>query len=423
MSGHRRILIVARHPSAAGGAIALARAGREMGHRMDVMADGPAWPILRESGVGRVRRYDGPRRIDDAEWRRPAAATARVEAMVTWLMRDLARARPDVVLLTDATEQIGPDQASAVAAARLGIPSVRVRDAWGTAAGLETRRMRGRVPITLQREALATRYLEIDAMGARLSHRRLGIPRGRLDVMDGLYTLDRVVGRATRARRIRARRAIGVGRDVPLVVFFTQPTRRERAECDALDAFVDGMNAADLGARGVVLATQEHPREADPSDGRRGLHWTWARATRRYRGSVIDLTGRVLAQRTLAFEDTLLAADVFGSSYSNASIEATALGATANADLPDAWRGIGCHVACPARVRQTMAANRAGLRAVPFASGAMPIVRRASEIAPLLSRLLFTPAARRPFFAAMRRRRHLGRTCARVVRAAIALTD
>lgn len=338
-------------------------------------------------------------------------------------MRDLGRTRPDVVLLTDATEQIGPDQALAVAASRLGIPCVRVRDAWGTAAGLETRAMRGRVPTDLRREALATRYLEIDAIGARLSHRRLGIPRDRLDVIDGLYTLDRVAGRATRARRVRARRFLGLGPDVPLVVFFTQPTRRERAEADALDAFVDGMNAAGLGARGVVLATQEHPREADRTDGRKGLHWTADRVARRYRGPILDLTGRVVERRTLAFEDTLLAADVFASSYSNASIEATALGATAMANVPAAWRGIGCHVACPARVRQTMAANRAGLRAVPFAeSGAMPVVRRAAEIGPLVSRLLFTPAARRPFFAAMRRR-DLGRTCARVVAAAIALTD
>lgn len=415
------ILIAARHPSAAGGVVALRSAARRRGIRVEVFASGPAWPILQRQRWARLRsfatvpvryprvpEYTGAERIDPDAWRHPAAALRRVELMVAWLGEYLKAVRPSVVVLTDATEQLGADQLLAIAASRAGIPSVRVRDAWGTAAGLENSSWRGVVPDAVRREALATRYLEIDARGVTLSAARLGIGRPRLRAVHGLFTLDRLVGRATPARRMRARRRLGLHADEKLIVYFVQPTRRETAEPDALDAFLSAANAAGLGSRKVVLATQEHPREADPSDGRLGLHWAAKQAAAVYRGRVVNLTPLVLERAVVSFEDTQLASDVFASSYSNASVEATALGAGGRS-LSPAQRPIGLHVTCPAAVRRVVRANRSGMSVMPFAeSGAVPCARQADTIAPLVTDLLFRPTSRTPYFRAMHKRWRLG---------------
>jgi len=395
---------------------------------VEILASGPAWSNLTASRLPHVYSfrtarerypslpvYAGPERIERDDWTRPVRARRLVEQMVAWLVCYLAESRPSAILLTDATEQLGADQLLAIAASRVGIPTVRVRDAWGTAAGVENRAWRDRLSVALRREALATRYLEIDERGVELSARRLGIPRNRLRAVRGLYTLDRLVGRATPARRARARQRIGVGPNEPLVVFFVQPTHRERAEVEALDAFVGAMNRAGLGTRGVILATQEHPREADPADGRLGLNWAAARATAAYDGRVVNFTPLVIGQRTVSFEDTMMAADVFASSYSNASIEATALGASAVGLRPEECP-IGFHTLCPAGVRRTMRTTRAGMTIMPFAAQrALPYATRAGDIAPAVARLLFRPSSREAHFRVLRRRWHLGACADRVL--------
>lgn len=420
--------MAARHPSAAGGVVAIAAAARRRHLGVEVLASGPALSSLTARRMRHVYSFDtvrrrypalpiftGPERIEREEWARPTRARRLVEEMVTWLTGYLAASRPSAVLLTDATEQIGADQLLAIAASRAKIPCVRVRDAWGTGEGVETRAWRGRLPDQMRAEALATRYLEIDDQGVELSARRLGIPRDRLRAVQGLYTLDRLVGRATAARRARARRRIGVGQQEPLVVFFVQPTHRERAEVEALDAFVAAMNTAGLGARSVTLATQEHPREGDPADGRLGLHWAAARAAAAYSGRVINLTPLVIERGAVTFEDTMVAADVFASSYSNASIEATVLGAS-SAGLRADERPIGFHTLCPGAVRRTMRATRAGMTIMPFATqGALPYATRPADIGPAVTRLLFRPASREAHYRILRRRWHLGASTERVI--------
>ena len=429
-----KILIAARHPSAAGGAASIARAARRRRIGVECFATGPAWVSLLARGIPDVYcfatadaryvglpRYRGPARIENEDLNRPTVVRRQVDAMVAWLTAYLLASRPSVIVLTDATEQLGADQLLAVAATRLGIPTIRVRDSWGTAVGVETRAMRGLLPEPLRRQGLATRYLEIDPRGIELSVRRLGLPRNRLHSVGGLYTLDRLVGRATASRHLKARQAIGVAPGVPLVTYFTQPTRRERAEVMALDAFVAGMNRAGLAAKGVVLATQEHPREADPADGELGLNWTAKRAAAAYQGAVINLSPKVLLQRTVSFEDTMAASDVFASSYSNASIEATALGASAVKSLPIRRRPVGFHSLCPGAVRSTMALSRAGLRLTPFGeSGAVAMATAPSQIGTLLSQLLLRPSSRRAHFRAMGRN-GIGRCADRIIDEAIGL--
>ena len=208
---------------------------------------------------------------------------------------------------------------------------------------------------------------------------------------------------------------MGVGPREPLVVFYVQPTGREVAEPEALDAFVEAMNAAGLGQRGVTLATQEHPREADSADGRLGLNWAALRARAAYAGRVINLTPLVLGRRGVSFEDTMIAADVFASSYSNASIEATALGASARG-LPAGQCPIGFHSLCPGAVRRTMRDTRAGMTIMPFAShGALPHALAPGDIGPAVARLLFRPSSREAHFTILRKRWRLGASADRVL--------
>lgn len=431
----RHILIAARHPSAASGAVSLAAAARRRRLGVEILATGPAFTSLTGRGIGSVysfqtarqrypslTAYAGPDRIEDDDWRRPTHARRLVEQMVRWLHSYLLVSRPSAVVLTDANEHLGADQLLALAANRAGIPSVRVRDAWGTAAGIENRRWEGRLPSALRREALATRYLEIDAQGVEMSARRLGIPRSRLSAVDGLFTLDRLVGRATAARRLRTRRRLGIGPVERIIMFFAQPTRRECAEVAALDAVVNAMNAAGMGPRGVTLATQEHPREADPSDGRLGHNWAAARAVARYEGRVINLTPSVFVRLSVSFEDTMVAADVVTSSYSYSSIETTVLGATGDGLLA-AQRPIGVHI-LPDGVRQRMKATRAGMSITPFAAqGALPHATKLADIAPMLTQLLFQPSSREGYFRTLRRRWHPGRSSMRVIDEVIELVN
>jgi hypothetical protein len=433
----RTMVVAARHPSAAGGAVALARAARRRRFGVEVFASGPAWSGLSARGMAGLcsfatahtrypglAAFTGPERIERELRARPAEVRRQVERMVTWLQRYLAEARPTVVVLTDATEQLGADQLLAVAARRNGIPTLRVRDAWGTGEGIETRAWRDILPDALRREGLATRYLEIDEQGVELSVRRLGIPRARLKALHGLYTLDRLVGRATPARRARVRRVMGVAPGERLVIFFVQPTFRERAEVDALDACIAALGTMSRNGKSVTIATQEHPREADPADGRSGLNWAAARARATYQGRVINLTPLVLGPSAdTSFEDTMVAADVFASSYSNASIETTVLGATA-AGLPSHQRPIGFHTLCPARVRTTMRATRAGMDIMPFASlNALPHAVTPQAIASTLSRLLFRPESREVYFKNMRRHWSPGDCADRVIDEALQLVN
>lgn len=430
-----KLLIVARHPSAGAGAAALVAAARRLGVLSECFASGPALAGLKERRVSRVVSFDSARhrypglpaypgveRIEHETLRCPQEAVRQLEIMADWLTMFLVASRPTAIVLTDATEQVGVDQVMAIAATRAGIPAVRVRDSWGTAVGIETRAARRWVPTQLRREGLAARYLEIDALGVQLSAKRLGLPADRLSAVGGLFTLDRVIGMATRARRGRVRRQLGLAHNTPLVAYLAQPTRRESSEEAAFDTFLRAVTSSDFAAQGMVLATQEHPREADPADGRLGLHWTAMRAARVYGGRVIDLTSEVLERRRLAFDDVIASSDVFVSSYSNASVEATAMGATAGDSVPVDCRPIGMHLACPAHVRRTMAATRAGQRLHPFgASGAVPTAMRGEDIAPMLADLLRRPATRLRYFSRMRRIGRPGRCAERIVRTAISM--
>lgn len=420
-----KVLIVARHPSAGGGAIALAAEARRRHFGVEIFASGPALTSLTAQHVRGVssfaaaRRgsrplpaYRGPERF---EWPGGPHTQSAIEGMADWLTRYVVSSQADAVIATDATEQLGPDQLIAIAASRAGIPCVRVRDAWGIAAGLETRPWRGRVAAGLRRESLASLYLEIDHVGVELSRRVLGLPSERLRSLDGLYTLDRFAGSATATRRGRARRSLGIGLREPVVLLFTQPTRRETAEVDFVEVFVHAMTRQRLAERGVVLVTLEHPRESDASDGRFGAHWTAACAGAGYRGRVIDLAGRLTGAPGFTFEDAMIAADVVASSYSNASIEATALGATGRG-LATEHRPIGLHSYAPATVRRVFRRSRAGLRMVPMAAGgALPCAETRRAIGPLVSRLLFQPRTREPYFRRLRQQWHAGSATARVM--------
>lgn len=422
-------MIAARHPGAARGAVALARGAHGRDIDVEFLATEPAFSMLATTMRERVytfatakRRYpalptyDGPERIENDDLRNGAPAAAALGSMAAWLHRYLGESKPDAVVMTDANEQLGVEQVIAVPAGQLGIPSVRVRDSWGTATGVETNATRGILPEPWRASAVATGYFEIDRRGAELSVNRLGIPEDRLVVLNGLYTLDTVVGSVTEESYAAARAAVGAAPDEPLIVYFAQPTRGEYAELQAFDAFVTELNRAGLGEQGVVLATQEHPREADPRDGLFGLNWAARHAATAYRGKVINLTPKILIEKSVRFEQTMQAADVFASSYSNSSIEATALGATATSAMPTRRRAVGFHVLCPGVVRYALGERRAGLRIVPFAeNGALPCAERVEDIGPLMSALLFSPDTRLTYFDAMRERYNLGRCAADVV--------
>lgn len=411
-----KLLVAARHPGAAVAAVALATAIVRRGVETEFFATEPARSRLVGAALGPVcsfaasrerypalSPYVGPERIENEDMLRGDRAVTAIDTMARWLGAYLEASKPDAVVMMDANEQLGADQVLAVAARRLGIPSVRVRDSWGIATGVETAAMRGVLPERLREAGRAARYFEIDRHGAALSVASLGIPADRIAVLNGLVTLDRLVGALTPETRAAARAAIDVAPDEPLIVYFTQPTRRESAEEAAFEAFVAQLNAAGLGPRGVLLATQEHPRENDPADGRLGLGWTARYAERAYRGRVIDLTPKVVMERTIPFDHTMLMADVFASSYSNSSIEATALGATASAGIPAGQRSIGFHTLCPDAVTTVMAERRAGLRRLPFAEcGALPYADGCDLIGARISELLFSPPARERYFHSLR---------------------
>lgn len=395
---------------------------------MEFLATEPAFSILRSAAndvysftTARTRypalpAYEGPDRVENDDLRDRDVATSRVRMMAGWLRSYLTVSRPDAVVMMDANEQLGVEQVVAVAAREMDIPAVRVRDSWGTATGVEAKAMRRVLPERLRRAALATRYFEIDGQGSELSWRRLGIPRRRLREVHGLMSLDRLVGKVTVDAYRRARASLGVKVGAPLIVYFAQPTGHETAEAAAFQALVTGLNAAGLGARGVILATQEHPREKDARDGRLGLGWTARRATGTYQGDVLDLSQKVLVEGSVDFVDTMVAADIFVSTYSNSSVEATVLGATALDDVPPAWRSIGLHLLCPAIVPRVMRARRAGLAMHPFAeAGAVPCVLRAEEVGPTLETLLFQPGSRAAYFARLRDRYHLGSTASLIL--------
>ena len=78
-------------------------------------------------------------------------------------------------------------------------------------------------------------------------------------------------------------------------------------------------------------------------------------------------------------------------------------------------RSIGVHI-LPSGVRRRMKLTRRGMSITPFAAqGAMPHASRLSEIAPLLTRLLFRPASRESYFRVLRRQWHPGRSAERVI--------
>ena len=423
-----KFVVASRHPGAARGALSLARAAA--GRRFDIefISSDPAYSILSAANLQNVhclraaherypglRAYTGPERIENADLGAPGLVNSAIREMAGWLREFLKHSRPDAVVMADANEQLGVDQIISIAAGDLGIPAVRIRDSWGIGRGVETSATRGIVDESLRRRAMAARYLEIDRQGAKLSVRRLGIPEDRLVVIDGLYTLDRLVGHLTAERRRAARAALGVDPQQPLVVYFAQPTRGDDAEPHALRALVAALNEAGLHSKGVVIATQEHPREADPEDGRLGLGWTATQAAAVYRGRVLDLTPGVVGNAN-QFEQTMEAADIFVSSYSNSSIEATALGATAAAALSPEQRPIGLFILCPDVVRDTLARRRGGLRLVPFAeNGAVPYADVVEDIGPLVTDLLFRPERRQHYFERMSAQYRVGRCSARVL--------
>lgn len=417
----RKAVIAARHPGGGAGTIALAHAASRQGIEVECIATEPALSSLKSSGLdacsfvtaparyGRLQPYLGPERLENEDMGDAALATRFVAEMAEWLQRYLAESRPDMVLMTDSNEQLGVDQVIAVAASRLGIPSARVRDGRGIGRGVETAAMHGVLPETLRAAGLATRYFEIDGEGVRMSVEALGIPAERVVAVNALFTLDRLAGRTTVERYRSARAALGVAVDTPVVVYFARPTGSEPVGPKAFEMFLEAARAAGLGRRGVVLATQEHPREDDPRDGRLGLNWTAGLAARAYDGPTVNLTPGVVVNGSIAFEQTLMAADVFVSTPSNSCIEATALGATAEADVPAKWRSIGLLNLCASRVSSGL------LESLFNADHAVPSAEGVDALAERLSELVFAPAHRTTYFDVMRSRYNIGTACHRIL--------
>lgn len=427
--GTRKVVIAARHPGGSAGTIALAEAARREGVDVECIATEPAFSSLKSAGVGpvyslataparypRLAPYRGPERLENEDMRDSTAATRFVVDMADWLQRYLAESRPDAVLMTDANEQLGVDQVIAVAARRLGIPSARVRDARGIGRGVETAVMRGVLPETIRAAGVAARYFEIDGEGARMSVDVLGIPPDRVVALNALFTLDRLAARTSDERYRAARAALGVPLDTPVVVYFARPSGTEAAAQTAFEMFLAALRAAGFGRRGVVLATQEHPREDDPRDGRLGLNWTATLAAREYDGPTLNLTPPVVVTGSIGFEQTLMAADVFVSTYSNSCIEATALGATAHDAVPAKWRSIGLFNLCAGPVKSVVANASAGAPQALFnAGGAVPSAERVDDLAKLLSDLVFVPEHRTAYFDVMRSRYNIGTACRRIL--------